>query len=92
MGRACPLIIILYLSRPDKPTHMDNTLLHSKLSNLPEHLKAEVADFIDYLATKYQADQPTSNHPKPQFGSGKGMFVMHDDFDEPLEDFAEYMD
>ncbi len=65
---------------------MDSTLLYSKLSTLPEHLKAEVADFIDYLATKYQASQP-----KPQFGSGKGMFVMHDDFDEPLEDFEEYM-
>lgn len=70
---------------------MDNILLYSKLSALPDNLKAEVADFIDYLATKYQASQPSSDQPKPQFGSGKGMFVMHDDFDEPLEDFAEYM-
>lgn len=26
-----------------------------------------------------------------QFGSAKGMIVMAEDFDEPLEDFAEYM-
>jgi prevent-host-death family protein len=27
----------------------------------------------------------------PQFGSGAGLMVMADDFDEPLADFAEYM-
>jgi antitoxin (DNA-binding transcriptional repressor) of toxin-antitoxin stability system len=26
-----------------------------------------------------------------QFGSAKGLIVMADDFDEPLEDFEEYM-
>ena len=26
----------------------------------------------------------------PQFGSAKGLFVMAEDFDEPLEDFDEY--
>jgi hypothetical protein len=29
--------------------------------------------------------------PRPQFGSAKGLISMSDDFDEPLEDFAEYM-
>ncbi|MDM8532730.1 hypothetical protein QUF63_16335 [Anaerolineales bacterium HSG25] len=30
--------------------------------------------------------------PRPRFGSGKHLdIVMADDFDEPLEDFAEYM-
>jgi antitoxin (DNA-binding transcriptional repressor) of toxin-antitoxin stability system len=29
--------------------------------------------------------------PRPQFGSAKGLIVISDDFDEPLEDFAEYM-
>ena len=27
----------------------------------------------------------------PQFGSAKGLIVMADDFDAPLEDFKEYM-
>jgi prevent-host-death family protein len=27
--------------------------------------------------------------PRPQFGSAKGLIQMADDFDEPLEDFAE---
>ena len=29
--------------------------------------------------------------PRPQFGSAKGLIMMSDDFNEPLEDFAEYM-
>ena len=28
--------------------------------------------------------------PRPQFGSGKGLIIIGDDFDEPLKDFEEY--
>ncbi len=28
--------------------------------------------------------------PRPQFGSAKNLFVMAEDFDEPLADFDEY--
>lgn len=34
---------------------------------------------------------PTSTaKPRPQFGSAKGKIHIADDFDAPLEDFAEY--
>lgn len=33
----------------------------------------------------------TTKKPRPQFGSAKGLITMSDDFDEPLEDFEEYM-
>ncbi|BAY25866.1 hypothetical protein NIES2100_56740 [Calothrix sp. NIES-2100] len=29
---------------------------------------------------------------RPQFGSAKGLITISDDFDEPLEDFKEYME
>jgi len=29
--------------------------------------------------------------PRRRSGSAQGLFTMSDDFDEPLEDFAEYM-
>lgn len=29
--------------------------------------------------------------PRPQFGSGKGLITISEDFDEPLKDFEEYM-
>jgi len=28
---------------------------------------------------------------QPKFGSAKGMIIMSDDFDDPLEDFEPYM-
>ncbi len=34
----------------------------------------------------------TSAKKKRVFGSAKGTFQMSDDFDEPLEDFKEYME
>lgn len=33
--------------------------------------------------------KPPKRHPK--FGSAKGLVVMAEDFDAPLEDFSEYM-
>jgi antitoxin (DNA-binding transcriptional repressor) of toxin-antitoxin stability system len=46
-----------------------------------------------------QEDQPiikfvTIDSPKPQRqrGSAKGLITIADDFDEPLQDFAEYME
>ncbi len=67
---------------------MNNILLYTKLTSLPDHLKEEVRDFIDFLATKAKKKH---KKVKPQFGSGKDMFSMKADFDEPLDDFKEYM-
>ncbi len=67
---------------------VDNILLYNKLASLPENLKAEVEDFIDFLKSKAKKNKKNS---KPQFGSGKGMFLMKSDFDQPLDDFKEYM-
>ena len=33
----------------------------------------------------------TASKPRPQFGSARGLITIPDDFDEPLEDFKEYM-
>lgn len=67
---------------------MDNVILYSKLSALPDNLKSEVSDFIDFLTSK---SKKKPKKVKPKFGSGKGMFIMKPDFDEPLNDFKEYM-
>lgn len=65
---------------------MDNLLLYTKLSNLPDNMKAEVLNFIDSLMNKNK--KPTKN--KAKFGSAKGMFKMKNNFDEPIEDFKDY--
>ena len=36
-------------------------------------------------------DKPPDVTKKPRFGSAKGMIEMSDDFDEPLDDFMDYM-
>lgn len=72
----------------DKSRVMDDAILLKKVSSLPEKLKNEVADFVDFLMNK---NNGKNIERKPVFGSAKGMFTMKPDFDEPLEDFKEYM-
>lgn len=76
---------------------MGAAALYSKIELLPEHLKQQVLDYIEFLLSREPKGQPTQQpetpNPKfkPGFGGAKGMFVMSADFDEPLEDFKEYM-
>ena len=44
------------------------------------------------LMTLTQPEPAQKERPHPKFGSGKGLFWMSPDFDEPLEDFKEYME
>ena len=66
---------------------MSSSLLYNKLASLPESLKVQVLDFIESLLNRKKKEKPN----KPKFGSGKGMFKMSTDFDEPLDDFKDYM-
>ena len=63
-------------------------MLYDKLARLPENLKVEVLHFIDFLLQK---DKQSGSSKKPKFGSGKGMFKIKPGFDEPLQDFRDYM-
>jgi Protein of unknown function (DUF2281) len=65
---------------------MDNIPLYNKLSKLPDDMKSEVANFIDFLLNKNKKTIKT----KPKFGSARGVFKMKKNFDDPLEDFKDY--
>ena len=65
---------------------MDNILLYTKLSNLPDNMKSEVSKFIDSLLNKNK--KPVKS--KAKFGSAKGMFTVMKNFDAPIEDFKDY--
>ena len=67
----------------------DTTLLLSKIASLPEDMKAQVSDFIDFLVSK--APKKDTQKKERVFGSMKGLITMMPDFDAPLEDFKEYM-
>lgn len=75
---------------------MSEQMILLQLKELPESLKKEIMDYIEFLVLKYQKNQSftISQNPKERpsyFGNAKGEVIMSDDFDEPLADFAEYM-
>ena len=68
--------------------------LLEKLQDLSEDLQAEVLQYVELLLQGKQVSQPIqpieSLDPKPLhgYGSWEGKMIMSDDFDEPIEDFA----
>jgi len=70
---------------------IEQTLI-KEIHTLPESLKQEVLHFVQFLKQKQNVESETVEpRKKRKAGSAKGKYVMADDFDEPLEDFAEYM-
>jgi antitoxin (DNA-binding transcriptional repressor) of toxin-antitoxin stability system len=72
-----------------------NIKLDDAATHLPDLIKAAInGEDVFIVADDKQVVQlvPLAR-PKlrPQFGSAKGLIVIADDFDEPLEDFSEYM-
>ncbi|MFB2920149.1 DUF2281 domain-containing protein [Aerosakkonema funiforme] len=76
-----------------------DTALWKIVVNMPDALKKELLHYAEYLLEKYanspentkQNQEPADK--RPLAGSMKGTFVLPlpDDFDEPLQDFEEYM-
>jgi hypothetical protein len=73
---------------------MSTLALYSKIEGLPESLKKQVLDYIEFLLSREAKGQPEQKvkHPeeqKPQFkagfGGAKGMIKLAPDWDEPLE-------
>jgi len=70
---------------------MNDQLIISKIQQLHStYLKQELLSFLDYLLTKQHADERPIKR-QPQFGCAKGTFKLAEDFDEPLEDFKNYI-
>lgn len=63
--------------------------IYLKLATLPDDKKKEVEDFVDFLKSKTIAEDKVKTQRKA--GLAKGLIQMKEDFDEPLDDFKEYM-
>lgn len=73
---------------------MVSSIILEKLEALPESLQTEFLHYIEFLAARYTvAEKITLDFPKKRGGLGalKGKIWIADDFDEPLEDWQEYM-
>jgi hypothetical protein len=66
---------------------MTTTMLYTKIINLSPSMIKEVDDFVESLKSKEKKEKVKER----KFGCAKGLIVMHDDFEAPLEDFKEYM-
>jgi hypothetical protein len=64
--------------------------LLSTLEKLPEPLQKEVLHYAEFLADKYSQDPVKNIVPtkQRQAGTMKGMIVMSDDFDAPLDTYS----
>lgn len=73
-----------------------DTEIFQTIAKMPKPLKQEILHYAKYLIDNYSADNSKENLPQKKRLSGilKGTFVLPlpDDFDEPLEDFKEYME
>lgn len=70
---------------------MSDLSLYLKISTLPNPLKTEILDYMDFILTRrLQKKKNIEKHPKA--GCMRGTFNMRADFDEPLDDFKEYME
>jgi Protein of unknown function (DUF2281) len=69
---------------------MSNQVILAYMDKLPDSLKNEVIDFIEFLLLKNK-NSIQNEKRRPKFGSAKGRYQMSSDFDAPLEDFKEYM-
>ena len=67
---------------------MENNNICIKISSLPNELKKEVNDFVDFLIDKRKKKK---RKMQPRFGCVKGKIYISPDFDEPLDDFKDYM-
>lgn len=67
---------------------MTNTSLKLEINSLPKDLRQEVADFVEFLKNK---SGTKSKLRMREFGFAKGKIKLSADFDEPLEEFKNYM-
>ena len=70
---------------------MPYAVLEKEIETLPHAAISEVVDFIHLIKLKFP-EENTGSEKKSMYGVWKNEpFYMSPDFDEPLEDFAEYM-
>ncbi|PWK93095.1 DUF2281 domain-containing protein [Hallerella porci] len=72
---------------------MNYALLEKKLKSLPQSALDEIDSYVDYIFFKFASEESSKSvSQKKGFGCLKDIpCKMAPDFDEPLEEFAEYI-
>lgn len=69
---------------------MTDISLYTRISTLPDSLKSEVIDFIDFISSKRKRVRKKDKKTRT-FGYAKDSIVIKPGFDDPIDDFNEYM-
>ena len=69
------------------------TAILKNVEKLPESVKQALLDYIEFLVTRYAKEAAKTEKAAKRGGLGiwKAKIWMADDFDQPLEDFKDYM-
>lgn len=70
---------------------MTDIQLHKDIDALPAEFKNELAHIVQTFKRISENLTKKEENPKREAGTLKGKIWMSDDFDEPLEDFKDYM-
>ena len=77
---------------------MDTNIIIEKYNLLPDDSKKKFLKFVDFLSNIHKIEKlemektdEEKKKTKRVFGIAKGMFEMKDNFDEPLDEFKDYM-
>jgi hypothetical protein len=71
---------------------MKLSTLSEKINRLPPDKQQQVEDFVNFLESQYGSEEKgLASRRRANRGMAKGMLTISDDFDEPLEDFDDYM-
>ncbi len=74
---------------------MQDSYIFQKYQLLPDAIQQQVSDYIEFLANRYQKNQEQKkkelSKKKSNFGSAKGLIIMSEDFDDPIDEFKPYM-
>jgi hypothetical protein len=67
---------------------MNEKAISKKIKSLPADLQKEADSFVDYLIFK---DGKKQTYQKRKPGMAKGLIELKEGFNDPLEDFGDYM-
>ncbi|MCX6147993.1 MAG: DUF2281 domain-containing protein [Candidatus Kapabacteria bacterium] len=70
---------------------MIDSQIISELGELPESLQLEAVHYIHFLKKEYLQKTKSQTNLKRVSGKYNGKYVMTSDFDEPLDEFKDYM-
>jgi len=77
------------MNENDYLSFMTDIDIYIKLATLPDDMKKAVGDFVEFLKSKTNAKENIKTQRKA--GLAKGLIEMKEGFDDPLDDFKEYM-